>query len=127
MSRIVSYTWVRFVCKLWDEVGQFSVQINTYAERRSKRAIDQYAFQLSAILKTEEARLHKQRRALKQIHEDLKELDLRGPTTGSRRSRGYGGRVKLSGSIRQANEHPVDQFSVQYNSCKTLAILFEER
>lgn len=28
MSRIVSYTWVRFACKLWGEVGQFSVQIN---------------------------------------------------------------------------------------------------
>lgn len=49
-----------------------------YAERRSKLAIDQYAFQLSAMLKTEEARSRKQRRTLKQIHEDLKELGFEG-------------------------------------------------
>jgi len=49
-----------------------------YAERRSKRAIDQYAFQLSAMLKTEAARSRKQRRTLKQIHEDLKELGFEG-------------------------------------------------
>lgn len=49
-----------------------------YAERRSKRAIDQYASQLSAMLKTEAARSRKQRRTLKQIHEDLKELGFEG-------------------------------------------------
>lgn len=49
-----------------------------YAERRSKRAIDQYAFQLSAMLKTEAGRSRKQRRTLKQIHEDLKELGFEG-------------------------------------------------
>jgi AcrR family transcriptional regulator len=49
-----------------------------YAERRSKRAIDQYAFQLSAMLKTEAARSRKQRRTLKQIHEDLTELGFKG-------------------------------------------------
>lgn len=47
----------------------------TYAERCSKRAIDQYAFQLSAMLKTEAARSRKQRRTLKQIHEDLQGLE----------------------------------------------------
>jgi hypothetical protein len=46
-----------------------------YAERRSKRAIDQYAFQLSAMLKTEAARSRKQLHTPKQIHEDLKELE----------------------------------------------------
>ncbi|PJC99816.1 hypothetical protein GQ37_005795 [Janthinobacterium sp. BJB1] len=45
-----------------------------YAEWRSTRAIDKYAFQLSALLKTEAARTLKQRRTLKQIHEYLKEL-----------------------------------------------------
>jgi len=49
-----------------------------YAERRSKRAIDQYVFLLSAMLKTEAARSRKQRRTLKQIHEDLKELGFKG-------------------------------------------------
>ncbi len=49
-----------------------------YAERRSSRAIDKYAFQLSALLKTEAARTRKQRRTLKQIHEDLKELGFEG-------------------------------------------------
>ena len=77
-----------------------------YAERRSSRAIDKYAFQLSAFLKTEAAKSRKQRRTLKQIHEDLKELGFEGLTTGSRRSRGPGGRVNLRGSIRPANEQP---------------------
>ena len=76
-----------------------------YSERRPTRAIDKYAFQLSALLKTEAAQSRKQRRTLKQIHEDLKELDSRGLTTGSRRSREPGGRVKLRGAIRPANEH----------------------
>jgi AraC-like DNA-binding protein len=49
-----------------------------YAERCSTRAIDKYAFQLSALLKTEAARTRKQRRTLKQIHEDLKELGFEG-------------------------------------------------
>lgn len=39
-----------------------------YAEWRSARAIDKYAFQLSALLKTEAAKSRKQRRTLKQIH-----------------------------------------------------------
>ncbi|PUA19859.1 hypothetical protein C7W93_08605 [Glaciimonas sp. PCH181] len=50
----------------------------SYAERRSPSAIDKYAFQLSALLKTETAKLRKQRRTLKQIHEDLKELGFAG-------------------------------------------------
>jgi AraC-like DNA-binding protein len=49
-----------------------------YAERRSRSAIDKYSFQLSAMLKTEAARTRKQRRTLKQIHEDLKELGFEG-------------------------------------------------
>jgi AcrR family transcriptional regulator len=49
-----------------------------YAERRSTRAIDKYAFQLSALLKTETTKSRKQRRTLKQIHEDLKELGFEG-------------------------------------------------
>jgi predicted transcriptional regulator len=60
-----------------------------YAERRSSRVIDQYAFQLSAMLKTEVARSRKQRRTLKQIHEDLKELGFEGLMTGSRCSRAW--------------------------------------
>jgi len=46
--------------------------------RRSHRAIDKYAFQLSALLKTEAAKSRKQWRTLKQIHEDLKELGFEG-------------------------------------------------
>jgi transcriptional regulator with XRE-family HTH domain len=49
-----------------------------YAVRRSRSAIDKYAFQLSAMLKTEAARSRKQRRTLKQIHEDLRELGFEG-------------------------------------------------
>jgi AcrR family transcriptional regulator len=49
-----------------------------YAERRSSRTIDKYAFQLSALLKTEAAKSRKQRRTLKRIHEDLKELGFEG-------------------------------------------------
>jgi len=49
-----------------------------YAVRRSRSAIDKYAFQLSAMLKTETARSRKQRRTLKQIHEDLRELGFEG-------------------------------------------------
>ena len=49
-----------------------------YAERRSSRAIDKYAFQLSALLNTEAAKSRKQRCTLKQIHEDLKELGFEG-------------------------------------------------
>lgn len=45
-----------------------------YAERRSARAIEKYASRLSALLKTEAAKSRMQRRTLKQIHEDLKEL-----------------------------------------------------
>lgn len=49
-----------------------------YAERRSTRAIDKQAFKLSALLKNEAAKSRKQRRTLKQIHEDLKELGFDG-------------------------------------------------
>ena len=49
-----------------------------YSERRSASAIDKYAFQLAALLKTEASKNRKQRRTLKQIHEDLKELGFEG-------------------------------------------------
>ena len=49
-----------------------------YAVRRSRSVIDKYSFQLSAMLKTEAARSRKQRRTLKQIHEDLRELGFEG-------------------------------------------------
>src|SRR5450830_834440 len=50
----------------------------TYPERQSPSAIDKYAFQLSAMLKTEAAKSRKQRRTLKQVHMDLKELGFEG-------------------------------------------------
>jgi AcrR family transcriptional regulator len=49
-----------------------------YPERRTASAIDKYAFQLSALLKAEASKSRKQRRTLKQIHEDLKELGFEG-------------------------------------------------
>jgi transposase-like protein len=75
-----------------------------YAERRSTRAIDKYAFQRSALLKTEAAESRKQRRTLKQIHEDLKELGLEGScdrVAAFARSWKDGHTER---SIRQANE-----------------------
>ncbi|RFP14295.1 hypothetical protein D0T25_28030 [Duganella sp. BJB488] len=53
-------------------------QYDGLKHRGSTRAIDKYAFQLSALLKTEAAKSRKQRRTLKQIHEDLKELGFEG-------------------------------------------------
>ncbi len=49
-----------------------------YAERQSASAIDPYAFQLSGWLKTEAAKSRKQRRSLKQLHEDLSKLGFGG-------------------------------------------------
>lgn len=49
-----------------------------YPERRGASAIDKYALQLAALLKTEASKSRKQRRTLKQIHEDLKELGFEG-------------------------------------------------
>jgi transposase len=46
----------------------------SYPERQSPSAIDKYAFQLSAMLKTEAAKSRKQRLTLKQLHLKLKEL-----------------------------------------------------
>lgn len=48
------------------------------AERRSTRAIDKYAFRLSVLFKAQAAKSRKQRRTLKQIHENLKELGFEG-------------------------------------------------
>lgn len=50
----------------------------SYADRRSPSAIDKYAFQLSALLKTEAAKSRKQRCTLKQRHEELRELGFEG-------------------------------------------------
>ncbi|PXX44095.1 hypothetical protein [Undibacterium pigrum] len=46
----------------------------TYAERQTTSAIDKYALQLSSWLKTDAGKNRKQRRSLKQLHLDLKEL-----------------------------------------------------
>ena len=50
----------------------------SYAERRSSSGLDKYSVQLSAWLKAETTKPRKQRRNLKQIHEDLKELGYEG-------------------------------------------------
>ena len=50
----------------------------SYANRRSPSAIDKYAFQLSGLLKTEATKSRKQRRTLKQLHEELRELGFEG-------------------------------------------------
>jgi hypothetical protein len=49
-----------------------------YAERQSVNAIDPYAFKLSSWLKTEAAKSRKQRRSLKQLHEELIDLGFKG-------------------------------------------------
>ncbi|MFZ6874254.1 hypothetical protein ACO0LF_19525 [Undibacterium sp. Di27W] len=49
-----------------------------YAERQTISAIDKYALQLSNWLKTEAGKNRKQRRSLKQLHLDLKELGFEG-------------------------------------------------
>ncbi len=49
-----------------------------YRDRPSSSAIDKYALQLTALLKTESAKSRKQRRSLKQIHADLQELGFEG-------------------------------------------------
>ena len=50
----------------------------SYAERRASSALDKYSLQLSRWLKAETVMPRKQRRNLKQIHEDLKELGYEG-------------------------------------------------
>ena len=47
-----------------------------YAERQTTSAIDPYAHQLAGWLKTEAAKSRKQRRSLKQLHEELVDLGL---------------------------------------------------
>ncbi|WP_370529051.1 helix-turn-helix domain-containing protein [Undibacterium sp. KW1] len=49
-----------------------------YADRQTTSAIDKYALQLSSWLKTEASKNRKQRRSLKQLHLDLKELGFEG-------------------------------------------------
>ena len=50
----------------------------TYAERRIASGLDKYSVQLSGWLKAETGKPRKQRRSLKQIHADLKELGYEG-------------------------------------------------
>ncbi|NHQ93865.1 hypothetical protein [Janthinobacterium lividum] len=76
-----------------------------YSERRSTRAIDKYASQLSALLKTEATRSRKQRRTLKQIHEDLKELGFEvSYDKGAAFARTWR-EGQTEGAIRPANKH----------------------
>ena len=49
-----------------------------YAERQTASAIDPYAHQLAGWLKTEAAKSRKQRRSLKQLHEELVDLGFKG-------------------------------------------------
>jgi transcriptional regulator with XRE-family HTH domain len=50
----------------------------SYAERRASSALDKYSLQLSGWLKAEMVKPRKQRRNLKQVHEDLQELGYDG-------------------------------------------------
>lgn len=50
----------------------------SYAERRSSSLLDKYSVQLSAWLKAEASKPRKQRRNLKQLHLELKELGYEG-------------------------------------------------
>jgi IS30 family transposase len=51
---------------------------HAYAERQSASAIAPYAFQLSGWLKTGAAKSRRQRRSLKQLHEELIDLGFKG-------------------------------------------------
>lgn len=46
----------------------------SYAEKRSSSGLDKYSVQLSGWLKAETTKPRKQRRNLKQLHQELKEL-----------------------------------------------------
>lgn len=50
----------------------------SYAERRSSSGLDKYSVQLAGWLKAEAGKPRKQRRNLKQLHLDLKELGYEG-------------------------------------------------
>ncbi|MYM22153.1 hypothetical protein GTP46_05785 [Duganella sp. FT135W] len=77
-----------------------------YAEQRSKSAIHQYAFQLSAMLNTEAARSHKQRRTLEQIHEDLKNLGFEGSyDRGAAFARTWRGGIREGQPGKQTNKY----------------------
>jgi len=70
----------------------------SYAERRATSGLDKYSVQLSGWLKAEASKPRKQRRNLKQIHEDLKSLATRGHTTEWRHLPDSGRRVNRTGS-----------------------------
>jgi hypothetical protein len=76
-----------------------------YVKRQPASAIDLYAFQLLGCLKTEPAKSLKQRRTLKQLHEDLTELGFKASSGRvakfARQWRGG----KSSGSIQRGEEH----------------------
>ena len=57
-----------------------------YADRRPRSSLDKYTLKLSAWLKTEAAKLRKQRRTLKQLHLELRALVMRGRMIGSQPS-----------------------------------------
>ena len=67
----------------------------SYAKRRSTSGLDTYSVQLSGWLKAEMTKPRKQRRNLKQIHKDLKELGYEGHTTAWQRLPDSERRVKL--------------------------------
>ncbi|NKI72823.1 hypothetical protein GN109_25740, partial [Collimonas pratensis] len=50
----------------------------SYADRYTPSASAEYVFQLLALLKTEAVKSCKQRRTLKQIHQDLRDLNFEG-------------------------------------------------
>jgi AraC-like DNA-binding protein len=49
-----------------------------YADRQSPSSLDKYAFKLSTWLKTESTKSRKQKRSVKQMHLDLRELGYEG-------------------------------------------------
>ena len=78
-----------------------------YAKCQTAGCPDPYAHQLAGWLKTEAAKSRKQRRSLKQLHEDLVDLGFKRSydriAAFARQWRG----VKLSGAILHTNEqHP---------------------
>lgn len=82
----------------------------SYVEQRSVSGLDKYSMQLSGEgLKAETTKPRKQRRNLKQIHEDLKELGYAGHTTAWQRLPGSGRLVKQSESSLRANEQVILQ------------------
>ena len=88
-----------------------------YAERQSASAIDPYAFQLSGWLKTEASKSRKQRRTLKQLHEDLTELGFKGSydRVAAFARQWREGQTEWVNSARKRTRFPkIDVFSTPY-------------